>query len=535
MLVNKKKLLVFIFFIFFTIINSTSGNDMQTIEKQTNKKGYFEVLKNKAKKYTLDNGLRVIFMQNGNNPTVALYWKIFAGSADEIPDNAGIAHMLEHMLFKGTKKVGTIDFESEKKYLEVLNRWYHKYDALLLEKEKFQNPELDKKIEKIHKRIQLLEDEVKKFQISEEDSILYSIHGERGYNAYTSKDVTNYQIQLPANRIEVWARLESDRIQNSVFREFYTERYVVAEERRMRIENNPAGYLYENFLKEIYKNHPYGLSTIGPMNNILYFKKETAIEFYQKYYRPDNTVIAIVGNFDENYALDIIKKYFGNWKKPSNPIPRNPVNDIVYNKVDLKIAKEGSPIQFLAWLKPSFPSMDDLALDILSNILSGREDTRLYKKLVLEEKLVSRIAIYSNDPGERYSNLFFIYIQPNLAILKNPEDHQEIQQLYQKILNSIYKEIDKIIQNGISEEEIYRVKQMLLLDFTKKMRSNSFLADTLTYYEILYNNYEYLFDYYDKIQQIDSRKIQESAKEYLTKEKIYIAELYPEKKVNEAK
>lgn len=497
-----------------------------TIEK----KDTFEVIKRKIKKFTLDNGLKVIFMQNGSNPTVALYWKILAGSSDESPENAGIAHMLEHMLFKGTQKVGTIDYEKEKKYLDVLDRWYHRLDQLNDNLSKSQNEEeknlLEQKISKLQNRINIIENEVKKFQISEEDSIIYSIHGQSGYNAYTSEDVTNYQIELPSNRIEVWARLESDRIKHSAFREFYTERNVVAEERRMRVENNPFGYLYEKFMGEIYKNHPYGYPTIGPMENILRFKKEQAIEYYKNYYRPDNTVIAIVGNFNEEETLDIIKKYFGDWQKPDKPIPRNNVQKLTYQKVDLEITREGSPIMMLAWKKPNFPAKEDLIFSILSDVLSGRPDTRLHKKLIEQQKLVSQMSIYSAIPGDRYENLFLMLIYPNLSMLKN-KDKIELDELFQSIESSIIEELINIQTKGLDIKELKRVKEIYLTNFIKKMRSNAYLADILTFYELIYGDYNIVFDYYNQIDSISVEDIQKAIQEYLKKDLIYKAKLYP--------
>ncbi len=497
-----------------------------TIEK----KDTFEVIKRKIKKFTLDNGLKVIFMQNGSNPTVALYWKILAGSSDESPENAGIAHMLEHMLFKGTQKVGTIDYEKEKKYLDILDRWYHRLDELNDSLSKSQNDEeknlLEQKISKLQNRINIIESEVKKFQISEEDSIIYSIHGQSGYNAYTSEDVTNYQIELPSNRIEVWARLESDRIKHSAFREFYTERNVVAEERRMRVENNPFGYLYEKFMGEIYKNHPYGYPTIGPMENILRFKKEQAIEYYKNYYRPDNTVIAIVGNFNEEETLDIIKKYFGDWQKPDKPIPRNKVQKLTYQKVDLEITREGSPIMMLAWKKPNFPAKEDLIFSILSDVLIGRPDTRLHKKLIEQQKLVSRMSIYSAIPGDRYENLFLMLIYPNLSILKNKEK-KDLDELFLSIESSIIEELNDIQTKGLDIKELKRVKEIYLTNFIKKMRSNAYLADILTFYELLYGDYNIVFDYYNQIDSISVEDIQKAIQEYLKKDLIYKAKLYP--------
>lgn len=521
-MVNKKKsLFLYLFFIQVIFMN-------KVIALET-KEDIFEPIKSKIKKYTLENGLKIIFMQNGANPTVALYWKILAGSSDENPSNSGIAHMLEHMLFKGTKIVGTVDYEKEKKYLEVLNIWYHRLDAYKskLESANEEKEKWEKKIQILEKRISILEGEVKKYQISEEDSIIYSINGQRGYNAYTSEDVTNYQIELPSNRIEIWAKLESDRIQNSVFREFYTERNVVAEERRMRVENNPFGFLYEKFIEEIYKGHPYGYPTIGPMKNILNFKKEQAEEYFKNYYRPDNTVIAVVGNFDQEKTFEIIKKYFSNWKKSDYPIPRNKVKKLEYRKVDLKIEKDGSPVQLLAWKKPNFPSRENLVLEILADILTGRMDTRLHKKLIEEQKYASNISLYTSEPGERYENLFLFVIFPNLAILKDPNNKEELKEIYNKIQQSILEELEEIKKNGIKEEELNRVKQVSLTKFIKKMRSNAYLADIFTYYELIYGDYSIIFDYYKMIDSITSSEIQKVVKEYLSPELIYKAELYP--------
>lgn len=509
---------------------------IQTL-KETKNKDLFISVKQRIKKITLDNGLRVILMQNGSNPTVALYWKILAGSSDETESNAGIAHMLEHMLFKGTKIVGTIDYEREKKYLDVLNRWYHRlddYKAQLKQnqvhsKEKLQ--ELEKKIQNLERRISLIENEVKKFQISEEDSIIYSIHGQRGYNAYTSKDVTNYQIELPSNKIELWAKLESDRVKNSVFREFYTERNVVAEERMMRVENNPISFTMEKLLEAIYQGHPYGFPTIGRMENIITFKVEQAEEYYKNFYRPENTVIGMVGNFDEEEAIQILKKYFGDWENPKEPMKRSIPTSILHQnrKVVLKINKEGSPILLLAWLKPNFPQKEDLVLGILADVLVGRPDTRLEKTIIQKEQLATQIQVYTSYPGERYENLFLIFVYPNLSLLKNPQDEEELLNLYQRVQDGILRELQNIQEHGLDEKELERVKQLYLTNFIKQMRSNSYLAEILTYSELVYGDYHLIFDYYNQIENISVKDVQEVIRNYLSFEKMSRAVLIPKK------
>ncbi|MCB1309473.1 MAG: insulinase family protein, partial [Leptospiraceae bacterium] len=287
----------------------------------------FTRLEGRIKRVELDNGLRLIMMRNDYAPVVACYMKFKAGSADETDRTSGIAHMLEHMLFKGTRRVGTRDFESEEKYLYVSQRWMNKLDywRKQLEQARADQDEsgaadAQQQVIKWRQRLDALNAMARRFIIQEEDSYLYSVNGARGYNAYTSADLTNYQVNLPANRLEVWARLESDRMQNSVLRDFYTERYVVAEERRMRVENVSRRMLFEQFLSNVYGTHPYGRPVIGPMESIQYLNQGMAMDFYKTYYAPNNAVIAIVGDiqFDETEAL--IRKYFG--PIPARRIPR---------------------------------------------------------------------------------------------------------------------------------------------------------------------------------------------------------------------
>lgn len=207
----------------------------------------------KIRKIKLENGLTAILMKRGTSPTLALYIKFKVGAVDETPEQAGIAHLLEHMLFKGTKNVGTSNFSEEEKYQIQIEVWGTKLDNLgLLKRDYLERgeevpKELDDQITVLSRRLKNLIELQDSFIIKNEDSYIYEQNGEVGFNAYTSQDVTNYQIQLPSNRLEIWAKLESDRLKNPILREYYTERDVVIEERRMRTEDSGAGVLRERF------------------------------------------------------------------------------------------------------------------------------------------------------------------------------------------------------------------------------------------------------------------------------------------------
>lgn len=505
----------------------------------------FQTLLDRSRHFTLPNGLRVVFLQRGDAPVVALYLKIRAGGSDESPEDTGIAHMLEHMLFKGTKIQGTIDYEAEARYLEIIDRWAMKYDRSRKELEEARAAGdtsrvemLERRVAKWKHRLDLIQSDAARFRVPDEDSLLYSLNGERGYNAYTNRDLTSYLVELPANRIEVWARIESDRFKNPVLREFYTERDVVSEERRMRVDNVGSSLLLEKFLEEVYGDHPYGPSLIGPMSKITYFNRQQAARFYQEHYGPDNAVIAVVGRFDEEEVKGLIEKYFGDWqprKKPSRPVKAE-VQKPEARRVDVDVHHAGSPAMFMAWFKPPFPHEDDLRLEVLARILAGSEETRLYRRLVLKDKIAAAVHIYSGFPGERYTNLFFLSAVPVLP-QKAMSDASAVKQSYDRIEQAVFEEIERIAREGVSEDEVSRVKKGIATELVQSFQSNGHLADSLTYYETITGDYRDTFLNYDRLRNITAADVQAVAREYLKPETRMIGRLLPPntEKVEEAR
>tara|TARA_Y100001937_G_scaffold116049_1_gene167534 strand:- start:19585 stop:21180 length:1596 start_codon:yes stop_codon:yes gene_type:complete len=482
----------------------------------------FKQIENKIKLQKLSNGLEVIMLDQELAPVSALYIKILAGGADETQRTAGIAHMLEHMLFKGTEKIGTRNYEAEKKYLELIQIWSRDLDHWRMELEKAREAqdasaikEAESKVNLWKFRLQLAMKEAARFRIPEEDSLLYSKHGQRGYNAYTSRDLTNYQIQLPSNRIEVWAAIESDRLKNSVFREFYTERDVVTEERRMRVENVASSKLMENFLIEIYGDHPYGKPLIGPMKSIEYFNKEDAVDFYKKYYSPNNAVIAVTGDFDPEFAMQVIEKHFGSWK--SGPVIERPdPEEPARRKVSIELKEKGSPVMYMAWFKPALLHPDSLKLEVLGSILADGQESILVQKLIREKKLATSIRIYTGFPGERFTNLFFISAVPAPDVK------------YDTLETAILEEIENVKHKGISEKHLKKVQKKALSDFAFGLRSPAKLADLLSYYQIMTGDYRTLFRSYEQLENIQVAEVQEAARQYLKPEWIMKARLIGE-------
>ncbi|MCB1326257.1 MAG: insulinase family protein [Leptospiraceae bacterium] len=468
-----------------------------------------------------DNGLRLILIRNDFAPVVACHMKFRAGSADESDRTSGIAHMLEHMLFKGTPRVGTRDWQKEEKYLRVLVSWMDKLDRWRRIEEEARAAGDDERVAEAQQnirtwrvRLDRLNAMARQFVLTDQDSMLYSSNGARGYNAYTTADLTNYQVQLPVNRIEVWARLESDRMQNSVLRDFYTERYVVAEERRMRVENDARRALLEKFLIEAYGEHPYGRPVIGPMQSIQYLNYNMAMDFYHTYYAPNNAVIALAGDIDFDETEAMVRRYFAGMEPRRIHRQRN-IAEPVGRRLDVSLEQRGSPIFFMAWFKPVMPDPRDLYLEILGEILAGGQHGRLYRRLVQDEGIAANVNIYSAFPGQRFTNMFIIQVEPS------PDG------TYEQIQASLLDEIAKVRTDGVTEAELERVRTTMRTDFIYRLRSNDYLADTLSYFDALTGDYRILFEFNRKLDTVTTQDIEQAAAEFLVENRTMTARLLP--------
>ena len=269
-------------------------------------------LEQKVIKTRLPNGLTVLMLERKFSPTVSLYIRYRVGAVDEAKGQTGAAHFLEHMMFKGTTTIGSKDYPSEVKLIGEIERIGQALDDERKKKEKADG----KIIDELSGQLKQLQSKHRSHYISNEIDRLYTSNGGQGMNAATGQDVTTYFISLPANKVELWARIEADRLLNPVFREFYTERDVILEERRQRVESSPDGKLYEAFMNTAYQIHPYGRPILGLLNDLTYMSPTSVRSIHQYYLSPSNIVIAIVGDVDPQQTLKIIDRYFG-------LIPRN--------------------------------------------------------------------------------------------------------------------------------------------------------------------------------------------------------------------
>jgi len=473
------------------------------------------------RKRTLANGLRVILMRQPSSPTIACYLKIGVGSANESFDQSGTAHFLEHLLFKGTETLGTLDYAKEKPYLEQIEADGERIDTL---ERTLLNPLLtaaerkstEEKLSKLSRRLAMWQSGAQRFVISEEDSQAYSQAGQLGYNAYTTTDVTNYQIKLPSNRLEMWAELESARFLNPILREFYPERKVIKEERRMRYDSRPTSLLYELFLKTAFGMSPYGKPVIGFEKSMHRLRLGETRDFFKRNYIPSRMVIAIVGDLDFEQSFAIIEKYFGRLK--AQPTPEFPptVYEPQRGRRIAWLEAKNSPAMIMGWARPPVTHADDRALEVLSRLLGEGQTSRLVNRLVIKDKIAGDVKVGSSTPGEKLDTQFTIFADVFDAAN------------YSAVEKAVDDELQKLRNDGPSAEELQKIKNRYVAELVHTLQQNAGLADTLSYYELILQDYGKMFTALEEIEQIDAAKIREVAQKYFketTNTTVYIKPL----------
>ncbi len=460
-------------------------------------------------KTKLDNGLVVLMLKRTFSPTVSLYIRYRVGAVDEIQGQTGAAHFLEHLMFKGTTTIGAKNYPEEEKILIQIEEV-----GQALDKERMKQEKADQRIiEGLGLQLKKLQAKQRRYYIPNEIDRLYTENGGLGMNASTGQDVTTYFVSLPANKIELWARIESDRLLHPVFRDFYTERDVIMEERRQRVETSPEGKLYESFLSASFTVHPYGRPVIGFPQDLTYMSQTAVRRIHQKYLSPENMVIAVVGDIDLEKTQKLIGKYFGRIPKNKSGPVRIPEEPAQTRERKIAVLFDASPSLLIGYHKPTAPDTDDYIFDVLETILSKGRTSRLYSKLVLQMQIADSIGISNGVPATRYPNLFVISARP-----RYPHTNDELQA-------AILQELENIKKDPVSNQELAKARNQLKMDYIKSLDSNSEIASILSYYELLLGDYRYFSNYISRIEKVTTLDLQRVATKYLRAENRTVAVL----------
>ena len=467
------------------LVAMSSAQDLAAFEKRVTVK-------------KLPNGLTAIVCVRPNSaPVFSFNTNVDTGSVQDPMGKTGLAHMFEHMAFKGTDTIGTKDYPAEKAALQKVEDIYAQY---LYERNKRVNRD-EAKLKQLEDQWKAAIDEAQKYVVPNEFSEIIERNGGEGVNASTSDDHTEYHYSFAVNRLELWAYLESSRFIHPVFREFYKERNVVKEERRMRSDSSPIGKLVEQFIEAAFSAHPYHRPTIGYMSDLDSFSATDAQVFFDRYYIPSNMVVAVAGDFDPAQAMGIIEKYFSQIPSHEKPDERTTEEPPQNSERRVVLHEHTQPVYLEGYHRPDYRSKDDAVYDALADLLSEGRTSRLYRSLVRDKKIASEAQGGTGFPGVKYAHIFYFFAAPMPG--HTPQEVGE----------AIHSEIERLKKEDISDEELKMVKTRAKANLLRSLDDNEGLASSLAIYQTLDGDWRELFRSVDKINAVTKADIRRVASE----------------------
>ena len=442
----------------------------------------------------LPNGLTLIICERPEAPVFSYTTFVDAGDVNDPSGESGLAHMFEHLAFKGTTEIGTSDYAAEKVALAKVEAANYAYEAEYL---KFVGRD-ENKLKEQKEAILQDQQEAEKIVIPNQFTDVAERNGTHELNAETALDNTMFYWSMPENRLELWAWLESSRLTDTVPREFYKERDVVIEERRMRTDSNPEGRLVEQFLATAYVAHNYGRSGIGWPSEVSQINATEAMAFHKKYYIGANIVVAVVGDVKASEALPMLEKYFS--RVPGGPKPEEmtTVEPTQFAEKSVIIRDPSQPLYVEGYHRPSYTDPDNKVYDAISDILSNGRVSRLYRSLVRDKQIAAAAEGFSPFPGDKYPGMFVFDATPNPG-------HTP-----QEMAIAIHQEIEKLKTTDVSDEELAMYKARTRADLLRGLADNQGLANDLAEYQTRYGDWRQLFlqlDKVDKVTKADIRRV----------------------------
>ena len=458
-----------------------SAQDLQSFEKRITVK-------------VLPNGLTLVLCERHDAPVFSYTTFIDAGDVNDPSGESGLAHMFEHLAFKGTSQIGTTNYVAEKVALQKVEEANNAYEAEYLK----QVGRDDQELAKLKQAFVAAQAEAEKYVIPNQFTEVAEANGAHDLNAGTGLDDTQYFWSMPENRLELWAWMESSRLADAVPREFYKERDVVMEERRMRVDSNPIGRLEEQFIATAYVAHNYGRSDIGWPSEVGQINATEAMAFHKKYYVGGDIVVAIVGDVDPKTELPMIEKYFS--RVPGGPKPEDmtTVEPAQFAEKSVVIHDPTQPIYMEGYHRPSYRDPNDAVYDAISDILSNGRVSRLYRSLVEQQQIAAEAEGVSPLPGEKYPSLFAFFVVPLPG--HTPAEMRD----------AIHKEIEKFKTTDVSDAELQMYKTRTRAELLRSLDDNQGLANSLAEYQTRYGDWRQLFlqlDRVDKVTKADIRRV----------------------------
>ncbi len=468
----------------------------------------------RVEEFRLDNGMLFLLLPRHEVPMVSGRVLFRVGNVDNPTGQSGLAHMFEHMAFKGTDRIGTRDFEAEMMVQDSVARVGAELAREMSARERA-DPE---RIEALRAQLAALTDRQMALTVPMEWPRVYDSYT-LDFNAYTTEDFTVYEARLPANNLEVWMLMESERIQHPIFREFYRERDVVIQERLEQTEDNPNGMARELLQSLAFTAHPYRQPTIGYMCDIEVLTQEQAAAFRETYYVPGNAVAALVGDFDVDEAKRMIRAYFGDI--PAGPPPPEvAVMEPPQKGMRRGIHRQGTDRRVLLAF-PGFHPHDrrHLAAALLADVLSRDETSRLDRRLDFEEQAVRSVRASGTAGFHRYAGLFLIEAVPLEAV-----SNERVEAL-------IWEELERVVTEPVTQEKLDEIRRSYRKRYYYSLETNDSIAEALVHHQAIRGDWRWSYERFDRYDEITVGDVTALAEELFQPDRATVVYLEPDAEV----
>ena len=443
----------------------------------------------------LANGLTLVIVERPEAPVFSYFTHVDVGGAQEGVGQTGMAHMFEHMAFKGTDRIGTNAFAQEKQAVDKVEKAYLAYDA---ERRKPYGRDAGK-LAQLEKDWRAAMEAAEKFVVQNEFGEVVDRAGGVGLNAFTNSDETGYLYSMPSNRVELWAYLESERMKRPVMRQFYQERDVVNEERRMRTDSNPIGRLIEQALAAAYTAHPYGRPVVGWPSDLQTWSASDALKFWETYYVPANMVGGLVGDVKAVEVLPTLESYVGRLPKGPKPAPLGSDEPPQFVERTVVMRAKSQPLYAEAYHRPDYRHADNAVYNAIADLMSSGPTSRLYRALVRDQRLAASAQGAATFPGSKYPSMFLFYAVPTPGHAA-PE-----------LRAAIHREIERLKNEPVTDDELRMVKTRAKVNLLRSLENNQGMAIAFAKAQQRYGDWRQVFRNVEEIEKVSKEDIRRVA------------------------
>jgi predicted Zn-dependent peptidase len=469
---------------------------------------YLDRVAEAISEFTLDNGMKFIVLERHQAPVVSFMIYADVGAVNETDGRTGVAHYLEHLAFKGTSQIGTKDYAAEQQLFAEMDTVFAKLMAAEKAGDEAAATQLKAELEALKQQAASYVEQNKYGQIIDQA-------GGVGLNATTSSDATRYFYSLPSNKLELWMSLESERFLDPVFREFFEEKNVILEERRMRVDNSPIGMMVEEFLEASFENHPYRRPVIGYEEDLYVTSRDDIKVFYDTYYGPENLTAVVVGDVDPAEVERLATIYFGRYEPRPEP-PELVFDEPTQTKPrEFTLTLDSEPWYLEGYHRPSILDPDHVVYGMIDSLLVGGRTSRLYKTLVDERQVALNVGSLNGFPGDKYENIFLLY-----GLTAPGHTPEEIADLFAQ-------ELQRLQQEPVDQEELDRVKTQAKAGLLRSLDSNSGMAALLAEYEAKTGSWQNVFENLQAIEAVSAEDVQRVAQELFQPTNRTVGKLVP--------